>query len=415
MAFTRLCTTLFILALQACIAWGAMIEVLPEAADFYKSMDSQFPSGQASRDLLEKTKIQRLIETDYQVKWNDNIYVVQSSQLLKKIFCANNVYLNTNSAILTSANGQSKVVAELQQNVRAKLIEIKKEWALIKTANNQKGWLPYKRLSTADKDSGHAVNLVDAFMYKNQLVSSHGLITTIPSTSRVEILDSSDANWLKVKWMNYTGYVQSSYFVSAKDFSSEKIAFVISNENNQALPLRSKVQIIQAENKIWALSKIKEHGEVWWKAEQFNLKKKSSLNQISTAVLFERNIFSYAVNERNNKQALVSANGIWQTFDGNTWSLLENFGKHNLPVAIVDQTYYVGSQKSVDQGKTFEPYMRWDTLSTQIAERLRRPPRYIKLQKIEVLAKNRLQITIDTGVRRLNLISDASESNWRIQ
>lgn len=79
---------------------------------------------------------------------------------------------------------------------------------------------------------------------------------------------------------------------------------------------------------------------------------------ITTDQLFARKIFDMASQER---VMWASANGIFRSFDGNLWEKLLPFKEQDFPLVISPSgKLYVGPYRSLDDGRSFQQYIRWD-------------------------------------------------------
>ena len=81
---------------------------------------------------------------------------------------------------------------------------------------------------------------------------------------------------------------------------------------------------------------------------------------ITTDQLFKRKIFDVASTKR---LMLASANGIFRSSDGISWEKLIFFENKDFPLAISPSgKLYIGPYRSIDNGKTFHQYIRWDLI-----------------------------------------------------
>jgi hypothetical protein len=192
---------------------------------------------------------------------------------------------------------------------------------------------------------------------------------------------------------------------------------VMQNDPTVRPPLRAHVLVRKTEATLWGVSRLDGHGDVWWKKESIVLQDKPQrATWLTTEELLERDLFSYALTKDTKApRGLASAKGIWKTEDGLKWTKLPEFGDQDLPVSIHPAgAWFVGTQQSGDEGKTFEPFIRWDSLTRTVEESLQRPPKFLRLQRIEALPSAQVEILVDTGVRRLSLRSPLHAQAWRV-
>lgn len=432
------------------------ISSLPNAISFYRSQDAAFASGQASRASLEKNKLRSEFELVHQVRWNHHIYNLKADELLQDVNCATKAELTTNSLLLEEDRNDSAQKFELAKGAEVTILQIRSNWAQVKAANGRQGWLPLQRLSTVNLDRGVFISIIDTFLKDKPSAQGH-IITTLPKGQRVQPIDFAKDGWIQISLDGHTGYVDGHHLVGRADFanwawnsktkswlivdhregnfvkgpkslslslkdigaftSDPEKAIVVQGERTDLPPRRAHAEIIKTDATVWAVSRIEGHGDVWWKQKSlFTAESLDGSESLNTEELLKRDVFSYAFTGTKKLEGLVSAKGIWKTKDGIRWHKISEFGDQDLPVAIHSQgLWFVGSSKSSDQGQTFEPFIRWDSLTRTIEATLHRSPRYVKIQKIEPLGEHTVQIQVDTGIRRLTLRSSLDSLTWQLQ
>jgi uncharacterized protein YgiM (DUF1202 family) len=427
---------------------------LPSATTFFRSPQSLFPSGQASRGELEKRQKSQELRPSFKISWNKKEYWMYVDQLVRDLHCAKFVLATENSELFENPESSGKTVGNIAKDQEAELLEMNAYWALVKVPKtNSKGWIPHKRLHAKNDDLGVFVNLVDTFLRKEATHEST-VVTTVPKSQRLKIL-GFDNGFLKTEYNGHEGYADLSHLVTRADFAvwgyhksnrwlpvshrenefvittkkekfplDEFIAFagnpkkaVVINSEDKNPPVRSYVQIIESQAQHWVASLLPGHGLVWWKKQQWNEKPQTSQDDvtITSDELLKKQIFSIALEGVQTVKGLVSAGGVYKTEDGITWTKLSQFGDDDLPVAIHSSgQWFVGSYKSADRGKSFEPFIRWDKLAHMIEASLGRNPRHIRLQKIEALSKSELQLTLDTGPGHVNFRYQVANATWTL-
>lgn len=430
---------------------NAAIPTLPAATSFYRSPDSQFTSGQASRANLEKALQRNEYELIYRVKWDGKTYGMKAAQLLRDIQCSSTIVIKENMRLLDDRRSDAHVLAELTTGTEASLIETRDAWARVKVKGRD-GWIPMSRLEAKMQDAGLFVPLIDTFL-RQKPENGSKIETTVPRGARLRLV-AIDGGWGRASWGTSTGFVDLQHVVGRADFAvwayhrkrgwlgvnrreggvlkiiggadaslTDILAYspnthkgvVNQTESSSLPPLRAHVELKKTEATLWGISWLSDHGEVWWKRESMIMEDLADDRAVlSNDQLLARDVYSYAVSGTKKLEGLVSSRGIYRTSDGLRWEKIPQFADQDMPVALAaNGDWFVGAYRSLDKGRTFEPFIRWDSLTHSIEAKLLRPPRYVKIQKIETLPNSQVQILVDTGVRRLSLRSNVETNSWR--
>ena len=118
---------------------------------------------------------------------------------------------------------------------------------------------------------------------------------------------------------------------------------------------------------------------------------------ITTDQLFNRKIFDVASKKG---LMLASANGIFRSFDGILWEKFIFFENKNFPLAISPSgKIYIGPYKSIDNGKSFHQYIRWDLIFNALKSNGIRAVSELSIKDIEFLNNNNhtLRMTLQMG------------------
>lgn len=175
------------------------------------------------------------------------------------------------------------------------------------------------------------------------------------------------------------------------------------------LPARGYVQLIKPSAKDWVESVLPDHGRVFWKRGKEDIAVGELRRDflLSSESMLQRQILSAAFHPKNPQVGLISAEGIFLTQDGFVWERLPSFEKSDYPVAINSAgELFVGPFRSQDQGKTFQPYLKWDSISAFNPPGNRHHP-ILRLMKIEPLDGSRVRLSLNNGVRSWKLVGDA--------
>lgn len=439
--------------------WAALATDADSALSFFRNKNSLFPSGQVSRTTLEQNLLRSETEIAFRTSWDKKEYLMQGEQILRDIQVARFVETTGSAALLSVDRSDAPSVKTLAAKTVLEILEAGDYWARVKEKNSTaQGWLPLHLLQARHDDTGVFSNLVETSL--RETPSAQGkVLATLPRRQRVIPLEITKS-FLKIHYGNRTGYADITHFVSRADFANlayhaKKNWVTVLYRNNDVIitqkgetlplkelmgfvanthrgivtkpdgfygpPLRARVEIIKPEAAIWGVSKIDGHGEVWWKKTDLlaeNRKpaaEKSTAATLTTDELMKREIYSIAFESKDSLRGLVSSEGIYRTEDGVTWTAIPQFGKKNYPVSIhPNGTWFVGSYKSSNHGKSFEPFIRWDSIAHAIESAYHTNPKILRLTQIEALPESRVLIHVDTGSRSIKLRSLIGDFHWDI-
>ena len=294
---------------------------------------------------------------------------------------------------------------------------------------------------------------MDSFLRKKPDLQS-GIITTIPRLRRIIPLNV-EKGYLRVSYENQIGFVDINNFVSRADFANLAFAknkgwlpishrngdklvtksgeefhlndilgyvtnshrgVIVSANGNTGPQLRSRVEILNQQANIWGYSRVDGHGNVWWKKSDLLVEAEiKSPTTITTDELMKREIYSIAFENKNSVRGIVSSEGVYRTDDGLNWTLIPQFGKQNYPVNIhPNGTWFVGSYKSGNKGKSFDPFIRWDLITQAIETSYHMNPRSLRLTQIEAMPDSQVQIYVDTGISKIKLRGALHGATWNV-
>jgi hypothetical protein len=409
----------------------------PEGISFYRSPQSLFASGQTSPKNLDKKLIGSEFLYRYFIKSAGKKQWVAANKVARDIDLSEKVLYQENEYTLKDVQGH---------------------WALIESIKEKrKDWVPFANLIASPEDLGLALTLIPTSLRKGPTWSSN-LITTMPARSHLRILEVNDS-WLKVTFSPIsgansssiiTGYVDLNNVLLKADFADQimdennqwqkvkyresyllllenkktipltkvklwkthhEMAIVIESDETKKLLLRQTADILKTEAQVWNISIIKDHGKVFWKRPS-GTEASPWVLTLGKDDLLKREIFSVAWGALDRRQGLVSSHGIFSTIDGGeTWVFLPQFKNENHPVSISpDGSWYVGTMKSKDFGKNFSNYLRIDSIANIIQSQSFRPPRILKISKIDFKNSN-MEIWVDTGSKRLRLATKSHKDS----
>lgn len=404
------------------------------AADYYRQITSPFPSGQTHLKNLIKNKIRENFEFSYLVSHEKRQLWVEAKDLNRDIQL-------------------SKKVLHKQLKTTFTVHDSNSYWLFVENdQTHHKSWLPLTDFTPVIHDPGIAINLTTTSIREKPHWKSPVMIT-LPATSRIEVLSINDT-WAFVRFQSgssLTGYVDINNLILKHDFAT----FVLNSENkwvpvkyregdtmvgsdNQRIPLseikglqtrpdlgivsrsndqkklllRQHLTILKTEAETWNVSRLTGHGEVFWKNKSNTLVPVDAGVGLSNDQLLQREISSVAFDSKNSNFGVISADGIFITEDGKTWNQVKQFQNQNHPVLItVDGDILVGSSRSHNKGKSFEPFIKWESFAKLIEEQTRTAPKQIKISSLTINTENVLKVLVDTGSKKLTFASRLNRSN----
>jgi hypothetical protein len=400
------------------ISPGVLASYSP-AVSFFRSPQSLFPSGQAPLSDLARELKSEITVNFYQVRKDDRELRLEAGSILRD--------LDLCSRALDTKTGQV-----------GRLTRFLSPWYEFENEKGDKSWKLAEDLAPLPDDLGLAYAYVSHPLRKSPSWKSESE-GQAQVGQKFRVL-SFDGEFIKVQTLqepSITGYLELSNVILKIDFASfimekgeswkpfsyreqqfgvlrdqrrmklAEVAGIITRPElgvaSRLLPEaklvpRSTVEIKRGEWVQWAESALKGHGRVFWKKAERLTGLKEGPEWFTTEEILGKHFFSVAVHPKNPQQALVSAQGVYFTDDGKVWTKLPTFKDENQPVAIGERgELFVGSFRSLDKGKTFHPYLRWEDLTSLLEIRHRRTPGLLKLAEVKPVGNEKVEITVDTG------------------
>lgn len=416
---------------------------------FYKSPHSQFPSGQLSEDELESKKTRSEETNTYEVMWDKRDFYFQTTEMVKDIHVSDLIAADRSFSVPEKKDLKSKESFYMSKNDIVRLVAFQDDWLEIENLRTQKkGFVRSSDFSSFSEDTGLVLTYMSTFL-KTTASDDSKIITTIPQGVRLKVMDWNNDK-IRVQFNGQTGYIDSGHTIMKSDFATwvlhsksgwaqikyregrfvrtiqnellkiadlksmvtdKRRAFsLIQKENGPKL--KSKLEIVDLQPNRWIVSKLAEHGEVWWKKPrtiQTEKQQSKTLGELSA-----NGIFSSDIAIGTPTRGLISAKGIYRTDDGMNWTKIEFFKDENWPVLVTKNVWYVGSFRSLDDGKTFEPFIRWDHLSYIISTESQATPKYFKILKMESLNPKEIKVQMDIGFKKMNFSYNSYLTSWKI-
>lgn len=430
---------------------GAEAAVQANSIPFYRDITSRFASGHTSLDRLEKKIIKQEEDHSVEILWNNSKSIMAEPNLSRDFHCANRLRTKTNTLLLRDPRNQAQVVEVLNPKTELRVLQFHNQWAQVLSNSSQLGWISIQALEEVPTDLGLWITAIIAPL-RERPEDGAQVTAFIPSQTRLSGINITHQTWLQVSYQQKTGYIHLQHLLNRIDFAHHVLltnkqwvkvlyrenqhivdshknkhplssalalktdwqkAVVTKSSDNDIPPLRAVVTITNQKSDLWVQSYIEDHGIVWWKKNDLQIDKKSS-ETTTTQDILSKQLFSFSQFNKNSSEQIimVSANGIYRSTDGQTWSQLSYFADSNWPIHIVNEKIcLVGPYISYDSCSNFEPFVRWDLLTKTVQKHLGRSPMYLRLKQIRSL-KNDIDYVFETGVRKVTLRGSLKSKEW---
>ncbi|MCX7978860.1 MAG: hypothetical protein N2578_07640, partial [Bdellovibrionaceae bacterium] len=254
---------------------------------FFTSPQAALASGHAPRELLLRSRLRQEVQVRHHTPEGS---VVTADQLLFDLSFSSRARSTTAVDIFTSPY-LSAHSFPFGAKREVHLLEFKHPWAFVSTPEGRRGWVLTKWLEALPSDPGRWLTRRDTFARAKDSPSAR-IITTIRSQEWLTAL-SYHRGWIKVRYRDYEVFVDLKDVVGRADFAtwgynaSQKkwlqlsgrdggIIFGLKGEKHwvddfsgwigdphKAL-VSGEIRRLQTEFRHWNLSKLPEHGLVWW-------------------------------------------------------------------------------------------------------------------------------------------------------
>ncbi len=371
---------------------------------FYKSKNSQFASGEASYERLKEnivTVAEELVKTEseyYQFghqKISKNLITPTFAKnlSLSKSYADIGQFLTLKETSLKEkAHLKSRTIGQVLEHT--KLIPLKYENGFIQVMHQgKKGFIDIS-VCISKFDYAYAIY---AKHPRTQVKQWHYVKSRL--FDQIEIYDQTQIPMSAVEGL----------------FTNEKMGII--TDHKSQLPLWSKVTLkfaSETPKKItWNQSFISGHGSVWWKTPDSMATHNDSL---TIDEILKKDVYSISSHPREPKKSIISIpEGVYITSNGSTWTPLRQFKNFRGPVYYYnDNMIFVGSLRSTNQGKTFEPFINISSISSAISRNLGYQPQSVKIKKIKSERPSQISVDVITGYKTLKLQSMIYNQSWEV-
>lgn len=180
------------------------------------------------------------------------------------------------------------------------------------------------------------------------------------------------------------------------------------------LPAGSRVQLLRPVQQEWGHSFVPRLGLMAWANQVVSLAP-TPAQVLSTEELFQQGLFDMATHPSRPLLRVASAKGIFLTENGTDWRRIKGFDHQNQAVTFTGGGHLVvGDRISADLGKTFEPLIRWDTVTPMIKSATQRVPSWMRITSINSRGEDlRVDVEIGRGAS-VRLVSSDLGQNWKL-
>jgi hypothetical protein len=408
------------------------------ATPVYLRVDSRFPSGERPRKWLEAktSKVQnqlwvRVQTPDGTVGWLPEDHLVTPLKL------ATEAVLTSDARTRSESANDAIKQPRLERGTRVLILEVADGWARtqpLPATENGVAWLPANQLKpslTAQTKKVFIPKSTTVYVMPAPPKSARKL-GALREGSFVQTLKIAP-EWIEIAFGGAHGYIRRTDAVTLDDLiDTTEILHALPLLT--PLPLRSsplpfsnvaktltggvKLKIIGESPLRWGQARLADLGEVWWPmSDDGDDESRLTATRLPTRELFSRKIFDMAANPSVPNEKYISAQGIFHSNDGEQWTRIPFFKEENHPIAIArNGSLFVGAFESRDKGRTFQSWIRWDSLIATLKNRYRTTPQGLKIIEIRPENSSGKEITLrlDIGLAKPVRVFTADQGNsWQ--
>ncbi len=421
------------------------------ATSFYKSTNSLFASGSASKSELLSQARQSFTEFNFEAQVGKKTVQVENEQILREINVAWKVKVKKINPVYSQNDLSSAPLGQLHPGEIIEIEDLRGAFARFQNSKFKLGFTLTSNLEILDSDPGQWVNIAPLSLKEAPHDNAKQKIL-VPALSRLVAIKIQNGFGL-FKIGRYQGYARISEVLGRVDFAEygwdqnqkkwEKVLYrdglhvvVFPNKKLEMTSFRAfrgrksralisgdhatlakgtRTDLIKPQAIRWTQSEIKGHGLIWWRQDL--LKENLNAETITTKELLKRKLNGISYDSKT-KKGLASAGGIYKTLDGKTWSKITFFGQDDWPVCIHPAgVWFVGSFRSTDEGKKFEPSLKYSEIAQMLQNSGNRNRAFIHLKvlDIEPATKSHVIMKIDTGVTIAKIKAHVLSNLWLLQ
>jgi len=365
---------------------------------FYKSPNSQFPSGHTTFEKLTKTQIETVE--------HDSYYYLHKNQKISPSL----VKVTTASDLSESTQFRDTGFAlVLKKTVLRQKAQINSATLLNIPAGTKLKPLSYKNGFIQTR-----IGSVTGFINISDCITKFDFAKAVYAKNPI----TQKSQWFYIKNRTFD-HIETLYQFLIPLSEIEGIYpdanKAIVTDNSSILPLWTSLKIEYNNTDQWIKSRVDGHGLVYWKKTKSVTD--SAESKIKIDELLKREIAFVSFNPKNPRKAIASSQGLYITEDGENWKEIPAFKNFNGPVLYFnDFLIYAGSFRSTDGGKTFEQFFQIEKIATTLSENMGVDPKKMKMTQIKIIKPFKIEVDIDIGVgrKRIKLQTPVYSQDWKI-
>jgi SH3-like domain-containing protein len=419
--------------------------VTAHAVPVFLQPNSRFATGNQARSKLEprthKSNYQRwfrVITKDKQSGWIAEDHALTALKLVEQATLTETVPSRT-STDLESSVGRGLIPAKTP----VLILEVQGSMARVQPLTElelPQAWVPTDKLKP-----NFATNIAQrAFVYQTTPLhidanSRARILAKVEEGTYVQVV-RIEGSWIEIRSGRYQGYVAKSDVWTAGDLGENGVRAAVSLAplRKEPLPYADLIRSLSYSATLtavkssvlkWGLASTREQGEVWWpmtdsvdmRGEVASLEQmkptSEATEKISTEKLFQRKMYDMATSRAIPTLKFASADGIFRTTDGASWTRIPLFRDQNYPIAVAKNgSIFIGPYVSYDHGETFQQWIKWDSLVSSLEARADVSAQNLKIVEIKPEDAQGHRVTLRLNVGRdtpVRVATDDQGTSWR--
>lgn len=419
------------------------------ALPVYLKPESRFPTGNQPRSWLESRTKQVQLQRWLHVKTKDRAYGwIAEDHALTALRLVDQVQI-TEDTVGRSGPRLEAVFGQpvIKKNTNALVLEFEGSWVRLQplpASENKQAWVATEKLKPVFEGAPQR-----AFVYHSTSLRVDGR----PGARPLETLDegtfvhivSESPEWIEVRNRGNQGWIPKADVWRSVDLGEKGIRpmFALAPLRSGPLPYASltrsmsmgmNMELVNAKTIRWGQVNLKDIGEAWWPMsdgpeENSEIgaggsskvaRTSDSSEKIKTAELFTRKIFDMATSKAIPNLKFVSAEGIYRTTDGETWTKIPTFKNQNYPISVASSgAVFIGPYVSDDHGETFEQWIKWDSLVYALSDSGKSEqatPKSVRIMEVKPEDSSGRRVTLRLKLgddKPIRIGTDDQGTSWR--
>lgn len=371
---------------------------------------------------------------------------VLQEDIISPFYFSKLVSLKENEELFLKPDFRSTPVRWTEKVEVVELMDQRGLWLEIKLDSGAQYWVKESNVEAYSKDPG-VFYAKSSVVLRQKPINKSISMAEIPSGQKVQLKSLIKSQWAQIIYKGKVGFVPLNQLKSrlnvalkvrtakgwedpSADTFNQKIFELMTNPNwvgtgdfsvelkssphSQAkvvanLQAWSDLEVLSRKKMRWVQSHVSGVGEVWWEKDEkiipvAKIKKLTNVRQI--------------VRNPKSNVFFASANGLFKSLDGMEWEPVDDDLIKNQAISIArDGTLFVGEKLTHDQGKSFQPYIKWDNLVEQLTYIENIQPKHLGILKITPLdgSSQRLMLKLDVGDKKtVHMVTEDQGRNWKV-